>query len=162
MPLASVETNHGASDFFGLLLLDDIGEGLRHVCLSLRQLLLLGEVLLRRHHPVDNLEVHDGLERAEHSIAADDLRLMNQQLVIPARRLILGFLDRREVLQVHVDVGEVVRFGLRFLVKLQHDCEAFLAQDFNRVDGSVEDGNFILSPLLRLELGLIINHALLI
>ena len=77
---------------------------------------MLGEVLLRWHHPVDNLEVHDGLERAEHSIAADDLRLMNQKLVVPARCLTLSLLDRREVLQVHVDVGEVVRLGLRFLI----------------------------------------------
>lgn len=57
-----------------LLLLRDIAERLCDV----RHCLIDWEVLLLWHNPVDHLEVHDGLELTKHSIAADDLTLVDQ------------------------------------------------------------------------------------
>ena len=141
-----------------LLLLRDIAERLCDV----RHCLIDREFLLLRHHPVDHLEVHDGLELTKHSIAADDLTLVDQELVVPATHLAFRPLDRREILQIDIDIGEVIIFGLRFLVELQDNCQSLLPEDLDRVDGSVEDWNLVLPPLLRLELLLDVNHALLI
>ena len=91
-----------------LLLLPDIAERLRDV----RHGLIDREVLLLRYHPVDHLEVHDSLELAKHSIAADDLTLVDQELVVPATYLAFCPFDRREILQIDIDIGEVILFCL--------------------------------------------------
>ena len=89
-------------------------------------LLLLWEVFLGRHHPVDHLEVHDGLELTQHSIAADYLLVVDQKLVVPAPRLAFSPLDWREILQIDIDVGEVIILSLLFLVELQDNCQSLL------------------------------------
>ena len=118
MPVGSVEV----VSVLRLLLLHDIAERLCdiHHCLIDREILLLW------HHPVNHLEVHDGLELTKHSIAADDWTLMDQELVVPARHLAFRPLDWREILQIDIDVGEVIILSLLFLVELQDNCQSLL------------------------------------
>ena len=114
LPVGSVD-----GDFvLRLLLLTDIAESL---C-NFHHCLIDWEVLLLRHHPVDHLEVHDGLELTKHSIAADDLTLVDQKLVVPARLLAFCPLDWREILQVDIDISEVFILGLLFLIEMQDNC----------------------------------------
>ena len=132
--------------------------------------LLLFLLLLRRHDclggrgyffgrllPIDHLEAHDGLESAQLAIRANHWQVVDQELVVPrfGGRLILPDncpLNWGEILQIDIDVGEIVVLCLRLLEQLHHNGQALLPEDLDRVDRRVQDGDFVLAPLFRLEL----------
>lgn len=111
--------------------------------------------------PVDDPEVHDGLEFSEHAITADDGQLVDEQLVVPRSCVALCPLNWLEVFQVDVDVREVVALSLSLLVHLHDNGESLLPQDLDRVDRREELWHLVHAPLLRLEVLNRVNHALL-
>lgn len=75
---------------------------------------------------------------------------MDQKLVVPSSRLAFNLLDGREILQIHIDVGEIFILRLGFFEHLNDNGQSFLPQDLNRIDRRVQDRYLGLSPLLGL------------